>query len=125
MISNAMVIHYIDDMDTSLTFYKTAIGLESKFESSGWSTLGVNEGLELGLHTSLKDGPRGTVPHPFDAGDTTLSLTIDDLEACIARIEEYGGRLERIVEPMDGRRSRMGLVWDPSGNGFQVNQIVL
>jgi catechol-2,3-dioxygenase len=83
MISNAMVIHYIDDMDTSLAFYKTAIGLESKFESSGWSTLGVNEGLELGLHTSLKGGPRETVPHPFDAGDTTLALTVDDLEDCI------------------------------------------
>lgn len=119
-----MIILYIDNMDDSLTFYKEAIGLESISEASYWSTLRVNDGLELALHPKIKEGEETDQPHPFNAGETTLSLTVDDLDAYTARIIKHGGRLEHVVEPADGRRSRMGLVFDPSGNGFQVNQIV-
>jgi predicted enzyme related to lactoylglutathione lyase len=124
MISSTMIILYIHNMDDSLTFYKEAIGLESVSESAYWSTLRVNAGLELALHPKIKKGVDTDQPHPFDAGETTLSLTVDNLDAYVARVKEHGGRLERVVEPADGRRSRMGLVFDPSGNGFQVNQIV-
>lgn len=125
MITEAMVIHYIDDMDDSLTFYKTALGLEATTESSGWSTLRVNDGLELALHTRVDSaGKTGTGAHPFDEGETTLVLTVDDLRAYCNRIRSHGGSLDRIIEPHENVPIRMGLVRDPSGNGFQVNQYV-
>lgn len=125
MVTGAHILFYINDMDNSLTFYKEAIGLEPISESPYFSTLRVNDGLELGLHPPMGEKKKNTDgAHPFDAGETTLCLNVDDLEACIARITSHGGRFDRIIEPEGGRRSRMGLVFDPSGNGFQVNQIV-
>lgn len=124
MISGASILFYIDDMDRALMFYKEALGLEPLMEEPYFSKLRVNEGLELGLHPPVGEQKDKGKKHPFDAGEVTLSLVVDDIEAYIARIEQYGGRVDRIVEPEGGRRSRMGLVFDPSGNGFQVDQIV-
>ena len=124
MITGAQILFYIDNMDDALTFYKEAIGLEPISEAPYFSTLRVNDGLELGLHPPVGEKKDTEKEHPFDTGESTLSLTVDDIEAYIARIKDHGGRLDRIVEPEGGRRSRMGLVFDPSGNGFQVNQVV-
>jgi predicted enzyme related to lactoylglutathione lyase len=122
MITTAMVVHYIDDMEKALSFYKSGLGLSADTESPGWSTLKVNDGLDLALHTG--GGTDSSVPHPHTAFQTTLVLTVDDLEAYLPRIVEYGGRLDQIIEPREGIPVRMALVWDPAGNGFQVNQYV-
>ncbi len=117
----AMVIHYIDNMDDSLTFYKEALGFNATFESPYWSTLRVSDGFELGLHPALKKDTDDSVRvHPFDAGQTSLSLDVDDLDSCIARINAQGGKLERVFVPEHSPTRRFGLVFDPSGNGFQV-----
>jgi predicted enzyme related to lactoylglutathione lyase len=124
MVSGAQILFYIDDMDAALKFYKDAIGLEPIMEEPYFSLLKVNDGLNLGLHPPVGDKQEKGEKHPFDNGETTLSLVIDDIEGYVARIQQHGGRLDRIVEPEGGRRSRMGLVFDPSGNGFQVDQVV-
>ncbi len=127
MIDSALVVHYIDDMDQALSFYKTALGLTPSTESPGWSTLRVTEGLELALHIRGDGEGRGAGSadvHPFDAFETTLVLFVGDLEACCDRITDQGGSLDRVLEPRDGIPIRMALVRDPSGNGFQVNQFV-
>ena len=124
MVSDAQILFYIDDMDASVKFYKEAIGLAPIMEESYFSVLRVNAGLKLGLHPPVGEKKERGGKHPFDTGQTTLSLVVDDIEGYVARIQEHGGRLNRIVEPEGGRRSRMGLVFDPSGNGFQVDQIV-
>ena len=126
MISSAMVVHYIEDMDEALSFYKDGIGLTATTESPGWSTLRVTETFELAVHTRGE----GAAPidrqaaHPFDAFVSTLVLTVDDLEAYCERIVKLGGTLDRVLEPRDGIPVRMALVRDPSNNGFQVNQYV-
>ena len=126
MITAAMVIHYIDDMDQALSFYKVALGLTATAESSGWSTFRVADTFEIALHTRGD----GVAPvdaqsaHPFDAFTTTLVLSVDDLDGYCNRIVEHGGTLDRVLEPHDGIPVRMGLVRDPSGNGFQVNEYV-
>ena len=127
MITAAIVLHYIDDMERALSFYKSAFGLSVTTESPGWSTLGVTEGFELALHireSRVKDNAGAPDAHPFDAFETTLVLFVDVLEACCNRITEHGGSLDRILEPREGIPIRTALVRDPSGNGFQVNQYV-
>lgn len=124
MQHHAHILFYIDDMDTALRFYKEAIELEPIMEEPFFSKLRVNNGLDLGLHPPIDgSGDKGD-RHPFDAGKPTLSIVVEDVEATIERIKKHGGRLDRIVEPEGGRRSRMGLVFDPAGNGFQVDQVV-
>ena len=124
MVTSAMVIHYIDDMGRAISFYKGALRLVVNTESPGWSTCRVTETLELGLHTRGEGYTGPKAPHSFDACETTLVLNVDDLDACCTRIAEHGGTLDRILEPREGIPVRMGLVRDPSGNSFQVNQYV-
>ena len=123
MITAAMVIFYIDDMDQALSFYKTALGLTATTESSGWSTFRVADTFEIALHTGAAPVDAQS-PHPFDALTTTLVLSVDDLDGYCSRIVEHGGTLDRVLEPRDGIPVRMGLVRDPYGNGFQVNEYV-
>ena len=98
MVTSAMVIHYVDNMDAALGFYRDGLGLKVSTESPGWSMLQVTESLDLALHTrgAGHEGP-GDV-HPFDALETTLVLNVDDLDACCTRIKEQGGVVERIIE---------------------------
>ena len=125
MISGAMILFYIDGMDASLTFYKDGLGLKTTSESPGWSTLRVTDTLELALHSHPADSThQASGKHPFDTGDTTLILNVDDLDAYCDRILATGGSVDRIIERRDGIPVRMGLVFDPSHNGLQVNQYV-
>ena len=120
-MSNATVIHYIQDMDHALSFYKEAMLFEPTSESPYWSTLRVSQGLELGLHPAIKkDTDDSDQVHPFDAGETSFSLDVDGFESYIARIEAHGGKLERIVKPEHDPTRRIVLVFDPAGNGFQI-----
>ena len=124
MVSNAMVIHYGDNMDKAVPFYRDTLGLTVTTESPGWSTLQVTDSLELALH-SRSEGYAGiSDTHPFDASETTLVLNIDDLDACCVRIKNQGGAVDRVIEPREGIPVRIGLARDPAGNGFQVNQYV-
>jgi predicted enzyme related to lactoylglutathione lyase len=120
-MANATIIHYIADMDRALSFYKGAMNFGSTSESPYWSSLRVSDGFELGLHPALKKSAddSGNV-HPFDAGETSLSLDVDDLDSCIDRIKVQGGSLERIFTPDHDPARRIALVYDPDGNGFQV-----
>ncbi len=124
MVSEAMVVYYIDDTDQTLSFYKNALGLVTTSESPGWSTLRVTEGFELALHARFFGGSTAPEKHPFDTGEPALAVSVDDLEAYCKRITAHGGSLDRILEPRQGIPVRTGLVRDPSGNGFQVNQYV-
>ena len=119
-----MVIHYVDSMDQAILFYQNALRLTVLTQSPGWSTLRINETLELALHTRGDAHTGCAEKHPFDTFETTLVLTVDDLATYCEQVTEYGGTLDRIIEPHPGVPVRMGLVRDPAGNGFQVNQYV-
>ena len=123
MVTSALIVYYIDDVDQALSFYNNAVGLKVLTESPGWSTLNVVDGFEIGLHIRGSNSTHVAADkHPFDTGETTLAFNVDDLEACCTRITEQGGSLDRVIEPREEIPVRMGLVRDPSGNGFQVNQ---
>ena len=121
MITAATIIHYIDDMERAIGFYR-AVGLEATSESPGWSTFKVLPGLELALHAG-KTAASGE-SHPFDAMTTTFSMSVDDLEPYCERVTAAGGEVQRILEPREHIPVRMALVSDPDGNGFQINQYV-
>lgn len=121
MITSATIIHYIEDMKSSLDFYR-GLSLETTSESPGWSTFAVLPGLELALHGG-RARTRGE-PHPFDALTTTFSMSVDDLEPYCERVREAGGEVHRVLEPREHIPVRMALVSDPDGNGFQINQYV-
>jgi lactoylglutathione lyase len=65
------VIKFVADMDKALKFYRDVMGLQVKFESSGWSDFVTGE-TTLALHPASKKNP---------AGKVELGFTVSDVEA--------------------------------------------
>jgi predicted enzyme related to lactoylglutathione lyase len=96
-------IHYVDDWDASVAFYRDVLGLKPLHVERGWAEFAVGKSGTLALHER----------RPGHAG-VEVSLLVGDLEKALAELEAGGARVvERI------RREDFGAtatVADPSGN---------
>ena len=75
------VIKFVADMDKAVKFYRDVLGLQLKFESSGWSEFVTGE-TTLALHPSSDKNP---------AGKVELGFTVADVEG-FARGADQGHR---------------------------------
>ena len=114
---NPIVIHYVRDMERARRFYRTAFGVQSLFESAGWSTLDFGV-IELALHICHDGLDEGPLPH---AG---LNLEVDVIEAAQQDIEAAGGRMLELREAEPNVPVRVASFVDPDGNGFELRQNV-
>jgi|SRR5579872_2770255 len=112
---NLMVIQYVHDMAKAVAFYRDGVGLPVIAESSGWSMLACGDAM-LGLHGIYAGVAERPVPH---AG---LNLQVDDLDPAVERAVAHGATLTEIREPEPGIPVRLGVLVDPSGNGFELRQ---
>ena len=65
------VIKFVADMNKAVKFYRDVLGLQLKFESSGWSEFVTGE-TTLALHPASEKNP---------AGKVELGFTVADVEA--------------------------------------------
>jgi predicted enzyme related to lactoylglutathione lyase len=112
-----MIIHYVNEMDRALRFYRDVIGLEVVEASPGWSTLRC-DGCIVALHI-LAPGMNEAV-----AAHAGLNLRVDDLEAAVAEVVAGGGHVKRVQEAGGGVPVRIAELSDPEGNGFELRQPV-
>lgn len=111
-----IVIHYVNDMKRSITFYRTVFNVDPSFESPGWTTLDFHA-FELALHIlSPQEHDEAVIPH---AG---LNLLVDNIEQMQIAIESVGGRLVELREPSGGVPVRVASFKDSEGNGFELRQ---
>jgi predicted enzyme related to lactoylglutathione lyase len=110
-----MVIQYVHDMRSAVTFYRDGIGLDLVVESSGWSMLRCGD-AQLGLHGIYPGVAERPVPH---AG---LNLQVDDLDAAVDRAVKHGAKLVHIREPEPHIPVRLAVLIDANGNGFELRQ---
>ncbi|WP_238010529.1 VOC family protein [Dactylosporangium sp. AC04546] len=96
-----------DDLDAQLAFY-TALGLTTRFRD-GDRYAAVTDGA---VTVGLADASQQPV-----AGRTVLSIQVDDLDACLARLAAAGSAA---AEPVTGPHERRALVTDPAGNPLVV-----
>lgn len=113
---NPIFIHYVHDMDRARRFYESVFGVSASFASRGWTTLDFGS-FELALHI-LAPGHDGEAPLPH-AG---LNLEVDSIEAIQSLIENNGGRLIELREPVPRVPDRVATFCDPEGNGFELRQ---
>ena len=112
-----MIIHYVNEMDRALRFYRDVIGLEVVEASPGWSTLRC-DGCIVALHI-LAPGMNEAV-----AAHAGPNLRVDDLEAAVAEVVAGGGHVKRVQEAGGGVPVRIAELSDPEGNGFELRQPV-
>ncbi|MEU1607651.1 VOC family protein [Micromonospora matsumotoense] len=103
------VIVPADDLDAQLAFY-TALGLTVRFRD-GDRYAAVTDGT---VTVGLADATQQPV-----AGRTVLSIQVDDLDACVARLVAAGATA---TDPVTGPHERRALVTDPAGNPLTLYQ---
>ena len=104
-----------DDADRACAFYAEVIG---------WNTEDMNVGM--GPYTVFKAGDRpvvGLMRKPPDIADAptawTCYVTVDDVDACVARATEAGGSV--IAAPVDiPTVGRVAIIQDPTGGRIGV-----
>ncbi len=96
-------IYYVDDWDTSVSFYRDVLGLKTRHVERGWAEFGVGKNGTIALHQRDRTHP-----------GVEVSLMVSDIEKTLVELEAGGAR---VVEPI--RRQDFGAVAtvaDPSGN---------
>ncbi|MFG2043480.1 VOC family protein [Dactylosporangium sp. NPDC048998] len=91
------------DLDAQIGFY-AALGLTTKFRDGDRYAALTDGAVTIGL----ADESQQPVP-----GRTVLSIQVDDLDACVARLAAAGATAG---EPVVGPHERRTLVTDPAGN---------
>lgn len=102
-----MIVLSTDDLDRSIEFYTTALGMTLKFRD--------------GAHYAALDGGTTTVAlatsvdHPLP-GQVVVGIRISDVDAAAAAIEAAGGAI--VKGPYDDAHERRAVVYDDKGNGL-------
>ena len=94
-------------MARAVGFYRGALGLEVKVQSSGWSELAWGDAI-VALHAG------GTGAYK----ETGLS----DIEAVCKKVVEHGAQMRSGPSGRPSEPIRLAEVTDPEGNGFVISQ---
>jgi catechol 2,3-dioxygenase-like lactoylglutathione lyase family enzyme len=123
-MAKVSVRYIVDDVDAAIDFYCRELGFQEDMHPAPSFAMLSHGDLRLVL--SAPGGgpgggqamPDGTAPRP--GGWNRFQLEIDDIEAAVARLREYGARFRNdIVTGVGGKQI---LVEDPAGNPIELFQ---
>lgn len=106
-------VMYVVDMERAVRFYREALGMSVRMESSGWSEVARGDTI-LGLHAGGDAGQR----------ETGLSFQVTDIEAACVELAQSGARSIAPPESRPGEPIRLARIADPEGNVFMLTQFV-
>jgi len=114
-----IVRYLVDDVDDALPFYE-ALGFELVERLGPPFAIVAADGLEIWLSGKGTSARRrlasGELPEA--GGWNRIVVTVDDLDAALARVESRG--VEVRSPPIEGPGGRQALVADPSGNPVEL-----
>ena len=115
------VRYIVEDVDAAVEFYRDRLGFHVDMHTSpGFAAL-TKDDLRLFLNAPGAGGAgRAGGSEPQPGGWNRFQLTIDDLEATVARLRSEGARFRGDI--VDGRGGSQILVEDPSGNPVELFQ---
>jgi catechol 2,3-dioxygenase-like lactoylglutathione lyase family enzyme len=116
MMTTISVRYIVDDVDAAVDFYSSELQFEVAMRPGPGFAMLRREGLQLLLNSpggggagqTLTDGSR-----PEPGGWNRFQLSVDDLDAALARLSQD---VKRRGEVITGRGGRQALVVDPAGN---------
>lgn len=115
----------VDDMDRAIAFYTGCLGLRvgRRFESGFVEILGTGSPLDLQLNAAGTQPFAGTIsPRSYQRHWTPVHLdfVVDDIDAAVTRLQQYGAVLEMPVG--DRAWGRIAGLSDPFGHGLDLLQ---
>jgi predicted enzyme related to lactoylglutathione lyase len=111
MVSGGNATIIVENMDRSILFYTSVLGLRltNRF-GNDWATVSAGDGLTIGIH------PASTkYPAPGTKGAVILGLDIDvSVETAVARLAKHGVQIKgSVVRSEPGNFANLE---DPDGN---------
>lgn len=103
-------IHFVEEMDRAVAFYRDTLGLTLKFASPGWSEFATGE-TTLALHPASAQNPAGSTHLGFTAnGVETLHQSLAGKGVVFTRppTPEHGVTLAEFVDSEGARCSLSG-----------------
>jgi len=112
-------IVFVSDMKKSIQFYRDAVGLPVRFESSHWTEFDT-PGATLALH--LSEGPDGgRLPGNTESpGGCRPGFGVPDLQSFHSRVVALG--VKCVQEPKDVFGSQVAIYLDPDGLEVSVGE---
>jgi lactoylglutathione lyase len=109
----------VSKMETSVKFYRDALGLKLKFESPGWSEFETGA-TTLALH--LATGAGTPAPEDSAAGTLQLGFNVEDIDRAAQTLKARGVRfvLEPTLQPSEG--IKLAVFVDPDGMRISMAQ---
>ena len=118
-IDYAMVT--VSDMDRSVRFYRDALGLKLRFQSSEWTEFDTGT-TTLALHGGGKPQARQGQDTEHAAGVASLGLNVADIDAAYRTLKERGVIFVMDPTVREGERIRLAVFVDPDGLPISIAQ---
>ena len=116
-VSHAIV--FVGDMKRSIEFYRDAIGLTLRFESSHWTEF-ETVGATLALHLSESTGDRGSAAKSEAPGSCRPGFSVPDLQQFHRHVISKG--VQCLQEPKDVFGAQVAMYLDPDGLAISVGE---
>ena len=116
----ASVRYLVDDVQAAIDFYTTHLGFTLNTSAAPAFADVVSGPLRLLLSGPASSGARATPDEAATAGRNRIHLTVDDLDATIARLRTAG--LSFRSDVVAGPGGRQILLADPAGNLIELFQ---
>ena len=109
------VTFYVSDLERAVGFYERALGLEKKYEFSGYVGFECG-GVEIGLI------PKPEGKRSIGSVSPSVEFLVDDVEKTYSELKRKGVRFTEELhdEPWGGRQATFT---DPDGNTLEIVQI--
>ena len=126
-MTTVSVRYIVDDVDAAIDFYCGQLGFhEDMHPAPAFAMLSRGD---LRLVLSVPGGgpgggramPDGTMPEP--GGWNRFQLEVEDIEATVARLREYGASFRNDI--ITGVAGKQILVEDPAGNPVELFQPII
>jgi len=118
-----MRVHYamvfVSDMSRAVAFYRDALGLPLRFESSHWTEF-ATDGATLALHLADEASPGPKAPNRSQGGHCRPGFQVPDLNEFHRRM--LANAVPCVQEPKDVFGSRVAQYADPDGLVFSVGE---
>lgn len=116
VIEIAFSVYPVTDLKRARAFYEGTLGLKAatayEGDGTGWVEYEIGPGvLAIGC---------GSEQFKPSADGGSVALEVEDFEAAIKELKEYGSHF--VIEPMEFPGCRMAAVLDPDGNTISIHK---
>jgi len=119
MIHGGNTTIYVADINASIRFYTTTLGLELRMRAGDhWAEINAGPGLIIGLHPAEAHSPK-----PGTRGSVSIGFNVDEpLEDVVSQLKKKGVAFSGPI--VEDEHVRLAFFNDPDGNPVYLSQVL-